>query len=105
MRGAEEPTNSFGGSYAQAKHSRIDEALVIVFLPALAITLRGMESRKGSALSEDEVISIRDEAACIAMLPEDRDQLQLYRDWSDIDPENVWADWKARRDLSDEEFF
>ena len=49
------------------KKSEAEESIEIVPVPALVAVLLNKEKEKGSPLTEDEVINIRDGAACIAM--------------------------------------
>jgi len=78
-----------------------DEQLVPVFIPALGPLLIRAEDLKGEPLSRDEVIRIRDKAACIMMRIEDARKLNESRGYRDIDPENCWFEWQQlRRELS-----
>jgi hypothetical protein len=47
--------------------SKSDEALLIVPVPALVAVLMNKEQEKGAPLTEDEVVSIRDNASSIAI--------------------------------------
>jgi uncharacterized protein YegJ (DUF2314 family) len=74
--------------------------LVPVFIPALGPLLIRAEDLKGEPLSYDEVIRIRDKAACIMMQAEDARKLDESRGYRDLDPENCWFDWQhLRREL------
>jgi uncharacterized protein YegJ (DUF2314 family) len=58
------------------------------------------EDEKGTPLSRDEVLHIRDEAACIMMQLEDARKMDESRGYRDIDPTNCWFEWqKLRREL------
>jgi uncharacterized protein YegJ (DUF2314 family) len=77
-----------------------DEQLVRVFIPPLGTLLLRAEDLKGEPLSHDEVIRIRDKAACIMMQAQDARKLDESRGYRDIDPENCWFDWQhLRREL------
>ena len=77
-----------------------NEELVPVFIPALGPLLVHAEDLKGKPLSRDEVIRIRDKAACIMMQIDDARQFDESRGYRDIDPENCWFDWQhLRREL------
>lgn len=77
-----------------------DEQLVPVFIPALGPLLIHAEDQKGEPLSYDEVIRIRDNAACVMMRTEHARKLDETRGYRDIDPENCWFDWQhLRREL------
>jgi hypothetical protein len=74
-----------------------DGQLVPVFIPSLAALLLNAERGKGAALTETEVLDIRDRGVCMMMPVEQRDQLTGSRGYRDIDPENCWAEWLALR--------
>lgn len=77
-----------------------EEKLVPVFIPALVAILVNVEDKKGSPLSYDEVIEIRDNASVIMMEKPDAGELAESRGYDDIDPENCWYDWQmCRRDM------
>ncbi|MFZ6735165.1 DUF2314 domain-containing protein [Undibacterium sp. Ji42W] len=77
-----------------------EEKLVPVFIPALVAILVNVEDKKGSHLSYDEVIEIRDNASVIMMEKPDASELAGSRGYDDIDPENCWYDWQmCRRDM------
>lgn len=76
------------------------EELVPVFIPALVALLVHFEDKKGSPLTQDEVIAIRDDAACMMMEPAAARKMDESRGYCDIDPENCWYDWQmARREM------
>lgn len=76
-----------------------DVDLIPVFIPALGTVLVAAEDRKGSPLSYDEVIRVRDRAACIMMTSVDAAKMVESRG-GDLDPENCWYDWQMlRREL------
>ncbi len=74
--------------------------LIITFMPTLVATLLNREKKKGSPLTEQEVVGIRDNAPAVA-LPEDvATKVEAERGYKDIDADNVWEAWqKARVDL------
>lgn len=67
--------------------------LVIAPVPALVALLLNLEQKKGSALTEAEVLEARDNAACIAMPRSAYRAVSEARGYDDIDPERVWEDW------------
>jgi len=80
-----------------------DEVLIIP-VPALVAVLLNKEKEKGSPLTENEVIEIRDNAACIAMQQHALDAIEKSRGYQDIDPEQVWEQWQvARTELLEDE--
>ncbi len=77
-----------------------DADLIPVFIPALGAVLIAAEDEKGQPLTDDEVLSIRDNAACIMMTHADAAKLAESRGYDDLDPENCWYDWQMlRREL------
>ena len=77
-----------------------EEKLVPVFIPALVAILVNAEDKKGSPLSYEEVIDIRDNASVIMMEKSRAGALSESRGYDDIDPENCWYDWQmCRREM------
>ena len=74
-----------------------DEELHIVPVPALVAVLLNKEKEKGAPLTEDEVMSIRDGAACIAMPASAKRGVEEARGYVDIDPEHAWVAWLEAR--------
>jgi hypothetical protein len=80
--------------------SASDEKLIIFCIPSLVATLLNRERTKGSPLTEEEVLSIRDNAPAIALTPDVAREVAEKRGYPDIDADNVWEEWKkARLDL------
>ena len=63
------------------------------------LALLTSEKDKGKKLTQRQVEKIRDDGVCIAMTPEDARKLERARGFADLDPELVWEQWKAFRDL------
>ena len=77
-----------------------ESELIPVFVPALSTVLIAAEDKKGQPLDKDEVLDIRDSAACIMMDQTDAAKMADSRGYLDIDPENCWYDWQMlRREL------
>jgi len=80
------------------------EELVIYPVPSLVATLLNRERAKGSPLTEQEVIQIRDACPAIALRPADARKMDEQRGYKDIDPENCWEEWQeARKQLMSDE--
>ncbi len=80
------------------------EELIIYPVPSLVATLLSRERAKGTPLTEQEVIEIRDACPSIALRPEDVRKVEERRGYKDIDPENCWEEWQeARKDLIHDE--
>ncbi|MGO1406729.1 MAG: hypothetical protein ACTHZ9_11965 [Leucobacter sp.] len=68
--------------------------LALVFMPPLVDLLRASERAKGTPLSEDEVIQLRDSATCVALQQSAADAMAEQRGYADIDPEHCWSEWQ-----------
>ena len=71
--------------------------LVITCVPSLVAVLLRAEADKGSALTEQEVLSIRDSCAAIAMPRDVVAKVAEARGYDDIDPERCWEEWQKVR--------
>jgi hypothetical protein len=78
------------------------EELVPLPIPALVAVLKNLENEKGSALTHQEVLDIRDNCECvmspISIIP----TMVKSRGYKDIDPENVWEEWLEIKDASND---
>lgn len=74
-----------------------DDDLVITFIPALVLLLTNAEQEKGRALTEDEVLAIRDGGVCIALARSTVRDMAESRGYDDLDPEDVWTQWQQVR--------
>lgn len=74
--------------------SKDEGELLIVPIPSLIATLKEREREKGEALTEEEVIKVRDNCPAIAMYLEQLRRIEEVRGYIDIDPEKVWEEWK-----------
>ncbi|TWU43704.1 hypothetical protein Poly51_62260 [Rubripirellula tenax] len=84
----------------EIKQMNDDADLIPVFMPALGAILIAAEDKKGEPLTNDEALTIRDNAACIMMTLADAAKLAESRGYDDLDPENCWYDWQMlRREL------
>ena len=76
------------------------EELVIYCVPSLVATLLNREQAKGTPLTEEEVIQIRDTSPAIALRPETAREMDTKRGYKDIDPDYCWEQWQeARKEL------
>ncbi|MEW4455125.1 DUF2314 domain-containing protein [Bremerella sp. JC817] len=79
--------------------NKTEEPLIPVFIPSLGAVLLSAENKKGEPLTPDEVINIRDNAACI-MMEASRAKAMAEKRGEDLDPENCWFDFQMlRREL------
>ena len=74
-----------------------EEKLKIVHVPALVAVLKNAERNKEAALTETEVLELRDSSECIVMPIDVAAKVEKERGYPDIDPENVWEEWQGIR--------
>jgi hypothetical protein len=51
------------------------------------------ENLKGSPLTRDEVVAIRDNAVCMMLRASAKAEIEKKRGYPDIDPERCWDEW------------
>ncbi|KNC11539.1 hypothetical protein AC790_13285 [Pantoea sp. RIT-PI-b] len=71
--------------------------MTIVFVPSLISLLLSKAEEKGSPLTEEEVLVIRDNATAISVDAHTALSMSESRGYRDIDPEYCWAEWLAFR--------
>ncbi len=77
-----------------------EDKLVLTFIPALVSVMLNQENAKGSPLTENEVLKIRDKAIVIALPEKEALAVAEQRGYQDIDPDHCWEQWQeARVDL------
>ena len=76
-----------------------EDELVPVFIPNLGVLLLNLERQKGSPLTRDEVISIRDEAIVIMVRRSVAEHMADERGYDDLDPENCWEEFLALKEV------
>ncbi len=70
-----------------------EDRLEVIFAPDLLYLLRFKESEKGSCLTEEEVLKIRDNAICMTIASSRLREIEKSRGYKDVDPKNCWAEW------------
>lgn len=75
------------------------DPLCLVCIPTLVSLLKAAEDRKGTPLSEDEVLEIRDNATATAVPFSVAFALEKERGYEDIAPEECWSEWQRVRSL------
>lgn len=75
-----------------------NEDLIIYPVPSLIAILLNRERAKGSPLTKEEVIDIRDTCKAIAVPPDVAQKMDEARGYLDIDPENCWDEWQLARE-------
>lgn len=78
-----------------AEPSAEDDPVVVVPIPPLATLLVALENRKGSPLTEAEVLEVRDGAVCMTMRRSAAWKMAEQRGYRDFDPANVWEEWQS----------
>lgn len=71
--------------------------LIPVFIPALVLILHDSERKKGSPLTETEVLDVRDKGVCMMLRMDHAITLDEKRGYNDIDPTRVWEQWQEAR--------
>lgn len=69
------------------------DQIVIVPMPPLIVLLRHHEAAKGSPLTKEEVLEIRDSAICMNMSRSRAERLAESRGFPDIDLTQAWEEW------------
>jgi hypothetical protein len=71
--------------------------MVVVPLPPLRMVLPMMEAKKGSPLTEEEVLEAVDATPAITMTSEDAARFAKRPGGGDLNPDNIWLEWQAFR--------
>lgn len=93
--------NVVTGLYADLIMQPLPEGYSYLFIPSLAEILAAAEDKEGRTLTEKEVLSIRDRAPAMVAPYEVIQKMSESRQYQDIDPKSVWADWQALRNQPD----
>ncbi|MEB6223601.1 hypothetical protein OJ965_11210 [Pantoea anthophila] len=67
--------------------------MIILFIPSLISLLVSKAEEKGSPLTKEEVLAIRDNATAIVTDAEGVLAVAERRGYQDIDPEHCWEEW------------
>jgi hypothetical protein len=73
------------------------EDFVITCVPSLVAALLRREMDKGSPLTEEDVVAIRDGCVAITMPRHAVAKVAEARGYADIDPERCWDEWQRVR--------
>ncbi len=65
----------------------------IVFVPPLIALLLSKEKEEGTPLTEEEVLTIRDNATAIVVENDVAAAMAESRGYSDVNPEKCWEQW------------
>lgn len=74
-----------------------EQPLIIYPIPSLVSTLLSSEQAKGSPLTEEEVIEIRNGCKAVALPADVAAKIDAERGYKDIDPEQCWEQWQVAR--------
>jgi hypothetical protein len=74
-----------------------DDPLIPVFMPSLLVLLAHDEAAKGSPLTRDEVLAIRDQAETVMLNRSKLIEITARRGYRDIDPELAYEEWQIVR--------
>lgn len=86
------------GPYGVLASRPLPEGLTILFVPALSALLTRAEEFKGSPLTEEQVLRIRDVAVAVVTLADAATATIEQRGYPEVDPTNAWQSWKAIRE-------
>jgi hypothetical protein len=81
-----------------------DDPLIPVFMPPLVVLLAHQERAKGTPLTRDAVLAIRDGGVCMMLRRSMAMEQAARRGYDDLNPESAWEEWQAvRATLSDDQ--
>lgn len=83
--------------FMHTNENQSEEPLVPTPVPALIALLLNREEEKGSPLTEEEVLDIRDNAACIMLPLSEAVKMEESRGYPDVHPQYVWKEWQQAR--------
>jgi hypothetical protein len=81
------------GGYGELVKRPLPDGLELFFIPSLAGMLWRAQKEKGAALTEDEVLQMRDRVAVVVMPHEDARAMEERRGYVDIDGADAWQGW------------
>ena len=77
-----------------------EDPIVPLFIPSLVAKLKAAEDKKGSSLTEEEVINMRDISTAVTVPLTIRNEIWESRGYNDVSIENCWQDWcEIRKEL------
>jgi hypothetical protein len=81
------------GKYGQLVMRPLAEGLTLVFTPSLAALLTRAQQLNGAALTEDQVLRIRNGSTVIVARHADARAMEEQRGYVDIDAADAWRSW------------
>ena len=91
------PKEGDHGPYGTLAPRPLPEGLTILFVPALSALLTRAEQLKGSPLTEEQVLRVRDAAVAVVTRADAAEVTIEQRGYPEVDPANAWASWQAVR--------
>jgi hypothetical protein len=85
------------GPYGSLSARPLREGLAILFVPALSALLTRAEQLKGSPLTEDQVLRVRDVAVAVVTRADSAAAVVGERGYPEVDPAAAWSSWQAIR--------
>ncbi len=74
-----------------------EDSRIALFMPALLVLLAHDEAAKGSPLTREEVLAIRDQAATVTLDRSMAIQIMSRRGYKDIHPDFAYEEWQVVR--------
>jgi hypothetical protein len=87
------------GEYGQLAQRKLPEHLSLVFVPSLAALLLQAEKLNGAALTEKQVLAIRDRSTVMVVPHGKARAVQERRGYADVDAADAWNSWLKLRDV------
>jgi hypothetical protein len=85
------------GPYGTLAGRPLPEGHAILFIPSLAALLSRAEELKGSSLTEEQVVRIRDASQAVVTLAAAAAATVAQRGYPEVDPHEPWESWRAMR--------
>ncbi|WP_052573904.1 hypothetical protein [Haloferula sp. BvORR071] len=96
--GNESETQGEAAPASDVAEAVADSSRLVIFIePSLASVLHLREREKGSPLTEEEVLEIRDNSEAVVITADEAHERETARGFQDIDPERVWEEWQEVR--------
>ena|SRR5262245_33286844 len=85
------------GPYGTLSGRPLPDGLAVLFIPSLAALLARAEELKGSPLTEEQVIRVRDAAQAVVTRADAAAATVEQRGYPEVDPLKPWESWQAIR--------
>jgi len=85
------------GPYSILASRPLPDGVTILFMPALSALLTRAEQLKGSPLTEEQVLRIRDGALAVVTRGDAAAATIEQRGHPEVDPTSAWQSWQAIR--------